>query len=258
MVYSVYRKRTVSERVNFSRRGRKACEPMREDITSIPISEVFEPRDGCPICRMRDMLEARVVDYITGAAMMEPDVRIETNKQGFCFSHYQMMLAKRNRLGVALMLESHLDELDKQIFAGLPLLGKSSKKQGKDAGQAAGSCFICRQVDWAMERMLDSICRLWENERDFRRLFEEQTALCLPHFSRLTEVAGAKMSKKYAPDFAKAAAALCRNYLTALRGDVSHFCKMFDYRNTGEDADWGNSKDSIERAVWWLTSREPK
>ena len=43
---------------------------MREDITSIPISEVFEPRDGCPICRMRDMLEARVVDYITGAAMI--------------------------------------------------------------------------------------------------------------------------------------------------------------------------------------------
>lgn len=91
-----------------------------------------------------------MVDYITGAAMMEPDVRIETNKQGFCFPHYQMMLAKRNRLGVALMLESHLDELDKQIFAGLPLLGKSGKKQGKDAGQAAGSCFICRQVDWAM------------------------------------------------------------------------------------------------------------
>lgn len=49
--------------------------------------------------------------------------------------------------------------------------------------------------------------------------------LCLPHFSRLTEVAGLKMSKKYAPDFAKAAAALCRNYLTELRGDVSHFCK---------------------------------
>ena len=223
---------------------------MREDITSIPISEVFEPRDGCPICRMRDMLEARVVDYITGAAMMEPDVRIETNKQGFCFPHYQMMLAKRNRLGVALMLESHLDELDKQIFAGLPLLGKSGKKQGKDAGQAAGSCFICRQVDWAMERMLDSVCRLWENERDFRRLFEEQPVLCLPHFSRLTEVAGLKMSKKYAPDFAKAAAALCRNYLTELRGDVSHFRKLLDYAEAGDNIGAllrGIQKTEVER-----------
>ena len=49
---------------------------MREDITSIPISDVFEPRDGCPICRMRNLLEERVADYITGPAMMEPDVRI--------------------------------------------------------------------------------------------------------------------------------------------------------------------------------------
>ena len=32
--------------------------------------------------------------------------------------------------------------------------------------------------------MLDSVCRLWENERDFRRLFEAQPVLCLPHFSR--------------------------------------------------------------------------
>ncbi len=33
---------------------------MREDICTIPISEVFEPKEGCPICRMRDTLENRV------------------------------------------------------------------------------------------------------------------------------------------------------------------------------------------------------
>ena len=110
---------------------------MREDITSIPISDVFEPRDGCPICRMRNLLEERVADYITGPAMMEPDVRIETNKQGFCFTHYRMMLSGRSRLSVALMLESHLNEVEKQVFAGAPLLGKSAGKQAKSAGQAA-------------------------------------------------------------------------------------------------------------------------
>ena len=230
---------------------------MREDITSIPISDVFEPRDGCPICRMRNLLEERVADYITGPAMMEPDVRIETNKQGFCFTHYRMMLSGRSRLSVALMLESHLNEVEKQVFAGAPLLGKSAGKQAKSAGQAAGSCFICGQVDWAMERQLATVCRLWEQGRAFRRWCEAQTALCMPHFSLLAQTAAAKMSKKTAPDFTKAAAALCRQYLEGLRADVSHFCKMFDYRNTGEDADWGNSRDSIERAVWWLTTREP-
>ena len=60
---------------------------MREDITSIPISEVFEPQDGCPLCRLREMLEERIAVYITGAAMMEPDVRQETNRLGFCNPH---------------------------------------------------------------------------------------------------------------------------------------------------------------------------
>ena len=35
---------------------------MRESILTIPISEILEPRDGCPICRMRDMLEQRTVE----------------------------------------------------------------------------------------------------------------------------------------------------------------------------------------------------
>ena len=230
---------------------------MREDITSIPVSEVFESKDGCPICRMRDLLEKRVVDYITGAAMMEPDVRIETNRLGFCYDHYAMMLGQRNRLSVALTLESRLDELEKQVFAGLPVFGKSSK-QAKSAGQASSTCFVCQQVDWAMERMLATVCRLWESERDFRQLFEQQPVLCLPHFSLLVDKAAGCMSKKNAPDFSKAAALLCHQYLQELRGDVAHFCKMFDYRNNGQDADWGNSRDSIERAVWFLTSRSPK
>ena len=30
---------------------------MQENICSIPVNDVFMPRDGCPMCRMRDMLE---------------------------------------------------------------------------------------------------------------------------------------------------------------------------------------------------------
>ena len=77
---------------------------MREDICSIPISEIFEPKDGCPFCRMRDMLEDRMATYITGAAMMEPDVRVETNRLGFCKDHFEMILQRGSRLSVALIL----------------------------------------------------------------------------------------------------------------------------------------------------------
>ncbi len=227
---------------------------MRSDITSIPVEEVFEPRQGCPICRMRNTLETRIVEYITGAAMMEPDVRTETNKQGFCYPHYQMMLQKSRRLSVALLLESHLAEVEKHAFSGTVPSSRFAKKQSR----ADGGCFVCGQVEWAMERMLETVCRQWEREREFRRLFEEQEAYCLPHLLLLTDTAAAKMNKKLVGDFTKAATGCCRRYLEALRGDVDHFNRMFDYRNTGEDADWGNSRDAIERAVWWLTSRDPR
>lgn len=57
--------------------------PMKESIYTIPVSEILEPRQGCPLCILRDTLEKRAVEYIMGAAMMEPDVRQETNRQGF-------------------------------------------------------------------------------------------------------------------------------------------------------------------------------
>ena len=231
---------------------------MRDDITSIPVTDIFDEPDGCPICRMRDLLETRSTDYITGAAMMEPDVRIETNAQGFCLTHYRQLLKKRARLPVALMMESRLAEVEKQVFQGLPLLGKSSKRQASSAQDVTESCFICARVDWAMSRLLATVCRLWERERDFRETFEKQEYLCLPHFTMLAQIAEKEISKKNVTDFQKACSVLCRKQLEELRGDVSHFCRMFDYRNSSdENADWGNSRDSVERAIEWLCSREP-
>jgi len=228
---------------------------MRADITTIPVAEVFERRDGCPICRMRDILEDRVTEYITGAAMMEPDVRIETNREGFCHPHFQKMLAKRNRLSVALILESHLVQVERDVFAGLPLVGKKPASQGRSAEKSAGTCFVCDKIDWAMERQLATVCRLYAEQREFRQLFAEQPSFCLPHLSELTALAGG-MDKRYGPEMAAAAARISRMYLQSLAGDVTHFTKMFDYRNSGPDADWGNSRDAIERAVGYLTGRD--
>ena len=48
---------------------------MKENLCTIPINDVFAPKCGCPMCRMEAMLEQNSVIYITGAAMMEPDIR---------------------------------------------------------------------------------------------------------------------------------------------------------------------------------------
>lgn len=226
---------------------------MREDICTIPISEVFEPKDGCPICRLRNQIEERMVDYITGAAMMEPDVRIETNKTGFCSRHFDKMLQKRNRLSVALTLESHLKELQKEVSA--MAANGPAKGQAQKLELLEHSCFVCDKIDWGMERMFSTVFRLWQNEEDFRRLYAEQPCLCLPHAARLLKDGQKEIHKKRYGEFAKVTAGLAEKYLKEVTADVSKFCSMYDYRNAG--GDWGNSKDSIERAIWFLTSFEP-
>ncbi len=231
---------------------------MQDSIYTIPISEVFEPKDGCPICRMRDMLETRGIDYIMGAAMMEPDVRIETNRLGFCKLHYDKMLQQKNRLSLALMLESHLKEIqEKGIKQYIPASSGGLFKK-KERSKPEETCFVCSKIQWAEERFFDTILKMYGQSEEFRGLFREQEKLCFPHYQELCAFASERMNKKLLPDFLKDTGSLCQKALDELGKDVSHYCKMFDYRNTGAEADWGNSRDSIERAIAFLTSREPE
>lgn len=229
---------------------------MRDSIYTIPINEVFEPKCGCPICQMRDTLEERSVEYIMGAAMMEPDVRMETNKKGFCSFHFNQMLRRKNRLSLALILESRLMEITEHgLEPGQPAESGGLFRK-KEAVKVQNSCFVCDKIAWAQQRMYATTIQMYNQSEEFRTLYKEQEYLCLVHYKELTAVAlGTRMDKKLQKQFLEDSKKLCTNYLDEVQKDVSHYCKMFDYRNNGADADWGNSRDSIERAIYFLTSR---
>ena len=216
---------------------------MRESILTIPVTDIFEPKCGCPICRLRDTLEQRTVEYIMGAAMMEPDVRMETNKLGFCKTHFEQMRACKNRLSLALMLQSHLQDMQKHIFTRKKMFEGKTAKQ-KKVSAVNNECFVCSKVDWGMSRILVTLFEMYVQQRDFRDLFAQQEMLCLPHYDLLVSMCTENMDKKYQKQFIDACGELTSKYLDTLEADVSHYCKMYDYRNTGANADWGNSKDS--------------
>ena len=154
---------------------------MRDNIYTIPVSEVFEPKDGCPICRLRDTLESRCVEYIMGAAMMEPDIRIETNRLGFCTDHFEMMLGQKNRLSLALMLESHLQELRRGKYREITLKAEAKPRKRAEMRTVNDTCFVCAQIESALGGMLNTVMKQWERDADFRKLFGEQEYICLPH-----------------------------------------------------------------------------
>lgn len=222
---------------------------MKENICSIPVNDVFLPKDGCPMCRMRDMLEARKAEYVTGSAMMEPNVRIKTNEQGFCYRHFSMMLRQGKRLSNALILESHLQRIMDDFLPAVPS-GKPDKKKMAALELMLKDCFICRDIRDNMENMVRIVHAMWISEPEFRQLYSEQKFICLEHFHLLMNVDQKGLGKSLQP-FYEATCRLAGGYLASLKEDISHFCRMFDYRSA--NASWGSSKDSIERSVEFLT-----
>lgn len=223
---------------------------LQENICSIPINDVFLPKDGCPMCRMRDMLEERKAEYITGSAMMEPSVRIKTNEQGFCFRHFEMMVRLGKRLSNALILESHLQQISEEFVPSIPPR-KPDKKKMAALDALLKDCFICRDIKQNMENMVRIVHAMWISEAEFRQLYAEQKFICLEHFYLLMNTDQKGLGKNYQA-FYEATSKLAGGYLETLCSDVHHFCSMFDYRSGGSN-EWAGSKDSIERSIEFLT-----
>ena len=132
-----------------------------EQIYMIPVNEavdasIAEPEIGCPICKLYKKLQEDELDIILGASMMEPDIRIKTNEQGFCLTHYNMMLKRKRMLGMALMLESHFDEVVKKID-GPTLLGNKAQSSIAALEVLNGDCYVCNRIN----KNLNAIIHIW-------------------------------------------------------------------------------------------------
>lgn len=225
---------------------------MKPNITTIPITDLFSETEGCPICRMYRMLEEQYVEYITGAAMMAPDVRVKTNAVGFCHRHFSMMVNTGPRLSNALLLQTHINELRKKVFpkkdTDIP-----DKKMLAAIRENAGTCYVCDRIEHDILHLLSTVYVQFGADPEFRKQYSAQDFICLDHYALVMGNLNKKaMDKKSLAQFCEATNTLSKGYAQTLYDDVTHFTTMFDYRNVG--GDYKNSKDAIERSVRFLTS----
>ena len=228
---------------------------MKESIYTIPISEIFEPRCGCPLCALYKNLEERWVDYITGAAMMEPDIRVETNRRGFCPRHFEMMLGMKNRLSVALILQTRLEHIDKTLEDSSP-----TPKRGILRASAAAcedeDCFVCSRINREFGRIGENIAVFWQREPDFRKLYADQQFLCYKHYKTLAHAAATALRSKEYTAFRNETARLTRKKLKPAKKDIDEFCNLFDYRNAGTGQPSPEVSRAIESAIEYLTGAQ--
>ena len=228
---------------------------MKEHIYTIPVTEAFsENKDRCPFCALFEKLERDELEIILGASMMEPDVRCETNEKGFCKKHYAKMFDMKNRLGLALMLESHLESLKKEIKTGNIFSRDIAAKSVERIDKLESTCYVCDRIEDKISKMFTTAAYLFNEEKDFKADFNEVRYFCLPHYREYMLAAKRVLSKDEYADLVRAANEKVTNYLDSLKDDVSLFCKKFDYRF--DDLPWGESKDSVERSIKFLNGEE--
>lgn len=226
-----------------------------EQIYTIPVNEAFDavnekPECGCAFCVLYKKLQKDELDIILGASMMEPDIRMKTNEQGFCLNHYNSMLRRKRMLGMGLMMESHLDEVKKSI-RGKAIFGSKAQSAISELSKLEGDCYVCGRINKNLSAMIATAVYLFDADPDFRRRFSGAPYFCLPHYRALIEYASKKMNKKSFAALYETAETIEEKYIDSLKGDVSWFCKKFDYRYDEEP--WYNSKDSVQRSVKFLS-----
>ena len=222
---------------------------MKEHIYTIPINEAFENHESCPLCRLKKTLEKNEIERITGASMMEPSVRVKTNEQGFCFKHFEMIANNGKRHPVALILQSHLEEIS------ATLQKKKGAALAKYIEELDRDCYVCRRLDASFFAVCENLVWLYENDESFADKLRK-SKLCFSHAAEILTVAEKEMPKKRFPVLCDDISAILKSETAAIREDIDWFCKKFDYRYKEES--WKNSKDSIERAVELLTGNLPQ
>lgn len=230
-----------------------------EQIYTIPVNEAFEKgagdeSRGCPFCRLRDDLNRNEIELILGASMMEPDVRKQTNLQGFCRDHYGKLLAAGKRLPLALILESHLAEVDKMVKKPVLAPAMAGGGAAKKLGHMSDNCYICKKVDLYLSKMMDNAAMLWSTDMDFVTKCSKQSFFCIDHFAQFLAAGKAQLDRKTFADFYKSLYGKEEAALKKISEDVSFFAKKFDYRYENEP--WEGRENAPETAIDFLCGKE--
>ena len=230
-----------------------------EQIYTIPVNEAFEKcieEGGCPFCQLEDQLDANEIDLILGASMMEPDVRKKTNEMGFCRQHFKTMFSASKKLPLALILESHLKEVEDMVAPPGILPAAAGASSAKKLSNVSCSCYVCSRIEYNFSRMLDTAAYLWETDEDFRRKCKKQQGYCIPHFARFLSSAKGRMKSKNYAEFYKDVYKTEEKHMSGISDKLSRFVKSFDYRYANEPID--DARDAVEKTIELISGKNPK
>lgn len=231
---------------------------MKEKLYTIPVNDAFDADSECPLCSMRKQLESNAIEFTMGPSYMEDDIREATSRMGFCEKHLDQLYKNQNRLGLALILKTHMDKIvtdvEKLSRSGVKFSSPSlfrKKAEGSEVvnylNELEQSCFVCDKIDRTFERYIATVFHQYHTEETFRQKFEKSKGFCTGHYKVLYGSAPEHLSGDELNDFLKKLNELYLDNMKRVRDDIEWFINKFDYRYADEP--WKNSKDALPRSM---------
>lgn len=231
---------------------------MKEKLYTIPVNEAFDMDCECPICAMRKILETDAIEYTMGPSYMEDDVREATSRLGFCEKHLEQLYKNQNRLGLALILKTHMDKIVKDVEKHSTVGRKRSSPslfRKKDENSEVvtyldnleDNCFVCDKIDGTFNRYIATIFHLYHIEEGFRKQFKGTKGFCTSHYKILYKEAPKHLKGEELNGFLDVLNELYLENMKRVKDDLDWFINKFDYRYADEP--WKNAKDALPRTM---------
>lgn len=229
---------------------------MAEQLYTIPVNDAFLSDCECPLCLLYKDLEENAIEFTMGPSYMEDDNREITDRLGFCPDHIKMMYQRKNRLGLALMMNTHMNKVIKDLKTisskdkpkKKPLIGKKMQNPVTDyINNLESTCFVCQRIKPVFERYIDTIFHMYKKDPEFKEKFKKVKGFCTYHYGLLYDNALSYLSQNEINEFIPSLNEVYFNGMDRVNGDVSWFIDKYDYRN--QNAPWKNSKDALPRGI---------
>ncbi len=230
---------------------------MKEKIYTIPVNEAFEQDCECPFCILYEKLDEDAVNFMLGPSYMEDTIRLETNKIGFCESHFNKMYKKKNLLGLGLITETHISDIIKNIenlkTKNTPQKKFLSKNCSEDIpiisylDELENSCYLCNTINKTFALYVDTFLYLYKKDNSMKEKVLNSKGFCLTHFKEVLKHSYKVYSNNDYEDFKNTIVELQTKNLSRLKDELELFTNKFDYKYN--DVPYGTSKDSIPRAI---------
>ena len=235
---------------------------MKFELETIPIWDSLKENSECLICSLMEKAEKDSLEYYLGSSVMNPETRVQVNKIGFC-SHHLDLLAKTNKSPSLAVLERSYMETSLKIFEKQFLRIENSKK-GKNTNKEIlelnktidnrlKGCLICNKMQDRLDRYSYTVCALWKQDSEFRKVLEESKGFCLVHLKSILTISKECLNSIEQKEFAESIISLERKNLNRVNEELIWMTQKYKAENI--DKPWKNSADSHKRLIYKLIGK---